>query len=315
MVQYFMEAMVLRIKKLAAIAAVIVIIFACITVCGCSNRKNTDPLDSAVNYLIKNIDMLTVGSAGGDWTAMILAEIESHNELVNVYRENARLYISEKGGVLHNTRCTEYSRVVLALDAVGENPRDIGGYNIVTPLLNFEAATKQGVNGAAWALIALDAVDDNSGDIAAVREDYISYILSAQNDDGSIGGLVGSEVDMTAMCLRALAPYTERADIASVCDSGVKFIAERQGASGGFPSLYGESSETVSQVLLAFDALGVPLDDSRLNAGVSLIDVLLSYQNRDGGFSHNIDGESNLIATEQAVLALLEYEALSEVTE
>ena len=305
----------MKIKKLAVLAAVIVIIFACIAVCGCSNRKNTDPLDSAVNYLVKNTDMLTVGSVGGDWTAMILAGIGSHDELVNVYRENARLYISEKGGVLHNTRYTEYSRVVLALDAVGENPHDIGGYNIVTPLLDFEAVTRQGVNGAAWALMALDAVDDNSGDIGAVRERYISYILSAQNDDGSIGGIVGSEVDMTAMCLRALAPYTERSDIASACDRGVDFIIERQGTSGGFPSPYGESSETVSQVLLAFDAIGVVLDDPRLNADVSLIDVLLYYQNRDGGFTHNVGGESNLIATEQAVLALLEYEALSEVAE
>ncbi len=302
-------------KKLAVLAAFIVIIFVSVIVLGFGAHRNISPLDDAVDYLIKNTEVLTVGSVGGEWMAMIFALMGMHDELLDEYCENVRAYISERDGVLHTARYTEYSRTVLALTIVGEDPRDVDGYDLVKPLLDFESVTKQGVNGAAWALIALDAADDNSEDTASARERYISYVLSAQNEDGSIGGLVGSEVDMTAMALRALAPYTERADIATACDKGIGFIAERQGESGGFPSPYGESSETVSQVLLALEALGIPLDDSRFNADISLVDVLLSYQNRDGGFAHNTGGESNRLATEQAVLALLEYEVLSEVAE
>ena len=41
--------------------------------------------------------------------------------------------------------------MILALGAIGRDPRDVGGYDLVKPLGDFDAVIKQGMNGAAWA--------------------------------------------------------------------------------------------------------------------------------------------------------------------
>lgn len=265
------------------------------------------PLDGALRYLMKNTDSLAPASIGGDFTAIILSKNAPDNKLLADYRENAAVYVTEKGGVLHNSRYTEYSRIVYALsvtyDTVGLDPCNVAGYDIVTPLHDFDAVTKQGVNGTAWALMALDA--EPHSDSSEIRAQYVSHILSAQNEDGSFGSLKHSEVDMTAMCLQALAAHTDAPEVAEACRRGVDYLASAQGESGGFPSPYGESSEPISQVLMALDALGLSYTDPRFTAEITLYDALLAYRNRDGGFSHNKDGGSDRLATEQAAMALI----------
>ncbi len=271
-----------------------------------SCASDESPLEGAVRYLKKNTQVLAPASIGGDWTALVLAKSAPGDGLLTQYRENASAYVAEKGGVLHSSRYTEYSRLVYVLeltrDTIGLDPRNVGGYDIISPLYDFDAVTKQGINGAAWALMALDARSDP--DSAAVREDYISHILLAQNADGSFGSLKHSEVDVTAMCLRALAAHTDNHDVAAACDRGVGYLAAAQGESGGFPSPYGEASEPIAQVILALDALGLSCTDPRFDAETTLLDALLAYRNRDGGFSHSIGDDSDRLATEQAAMAL-----------
>ena len=60
-------------------------------------------------------------------------------------------------GVLSENRYTEYARAVLACKAIGIDPSDIGGYDLGKPLEDFEAVTAQGLNGAVYALLALNA--------------------------------------------------------------------------------------------------------------------------------------------------------------
>ena len=281
----------------AILLAVALLVF-----CGCADNKS--PLDSAVAYLVKNTETLAPASIGGDYTAMALAQTANNGSLIDEYKNNLLNYVAERKGILHSTRYTEYSRISIGAAAVGLDPKNIGGYDIITPLLDFEKVTSQGINGAAWALIALDTcnVTDNIGDI---RLDYVEYILASQNVDGSFGRLSGSEIDITAMCLRALAGYTSDASVAAACERGIDFIAASQSDSGTFLSPYGESSETISQVLLALCALDMGLDDPRFDANTSLTDALLAYQNPDGGFSHLKGSKSDRLATEQAVLALI----------
>lgn len=268
-------------------------------------QKDT-PLDGAIRYLVKNTQSLAPASIGGDWTALVLAMNDPENELLADYRENTRSYIKEKDGVLHGSRYTEYSRLVYVLSltesAVGLDPLDVDGYDIVSPLYDFEAVTKQGINGAAWALMALDALGATDSD--EICGEYVSFILAAQNADGSFGQIAHSMADITAMCLRALAARRTDPAIMEACERGVVYLADAQGDSGGFPSPYGESSETIAQVILALDALGYSLTDPRFDAEVTLYDALLAYRNRDGGFCHNIGDDSDRLSTEQAALAL-----------
>ncbi len=297
-------------KKIAAFSLVIVIaIIICLKPVV---NRDTDVLGSAVEYIKEETGVLTPGGSAHDWAALILARTGDSGTELGAYREALYEYIDSKKGVLHKTRYTEYSRIVIVSYYLGEDPYNINGYDIVSPLLDAEIASKQGVNGAAWALMALDLV---GSDDAYSREYYIEYILDAQNEDGSIGSLVGSEVDMTAMCLRALAPYCDRDEVAKACERGVTFLASRQSESGGFSSAYGESCESVAQVILALDALGLDINDESFDANTSLYDALLAYKNRDGGFAHTAGGESDITATVQAALALIETRDDTEVTE
>lgn len=52
--------------------------------------------------------------------------------------------LQETNGVLSKTRLTEYARVILGLTAIGENPRNVAGYNLLAPLADYDAATQPG---------------------------------------------------------------------------------------------------------------------------------------------------------------------------
>ena len=69
---------------------------------------------------------------------------------------------------------TDNARVVLAVTAAVYNPSDVGGYNLLAPILSFEYATKQGINGAIYTLMALDACNYESD----MRDSLLSYIMS-----------------------------------------------------------------------------------------------------------------------------------------
>ena len=56
---------------------------------------------------------------------------------------------------------------------------------------------------------------------------------------------------------------------------------------------------------MALVELGIPLDDPRfVKNGNTLLSALLRFQNEDGGFSHMLDEDSDILATEQAFCAL-----------
>lgn len=253
---------------------------------------------------------LMPASIGGDWTVVTLARADKlEKSLADTYYLNAVEYVTALDGVLHQSRYTEYSRMILALGAIGRDPRDVGGYDLVKPLGDFDAVIKQGMNGAAWALIALDS---NGYQISyptgvktrTTRDKLIEHILGYQQADGSFDGLDGSEVEYTAMALLALANYSDRDDVSDAIDRGVEYLSGAQGESGGFPSRWGESSEVTSYVIIALSKLGIDPDDERFTKDNSLYDNLESYRAGDGYAHVKSQLEYNRMATEQALLAL-----------
>ena len=97
--------------------------------------------------------------------------------------------VQDAGGELSDKKFTEYSRVILALTAIGKDPADVGGYDLLAKLADMDKVTYQGLNGAIFALIALDsagyevpaaAEDANQ----TSREALVAYILDKQLSDG-----------------------------------------------------------------------------------------------------------------------------------
>jgi len=186
---------------------------------------------------------------------------------------------------------------------------------LTVPLGDFERTTWQGINGSIFALLALDslnyAVPQNANaQTQATREMYVAEILRLQNADGgwSLSGETGDS-DITGMALQALAKYQETPDVSAAIDRALAFLSNIQESNGGFVSTFSRASnlESSVQVLVALTELGIPLNDPRfVKNGNSVLDNVLSFQNRDGSFSHTAgSNESNLISTQQALYGLV----------
>ena len=276
------------------------------------------PYDTAAEAAAENIYETvkdpSVSSVGGEWAVLGLARsgADVPQTYYDKYLKNLGDYLSKKNGVLHDKKYTEYSRVVLALTALGKNPENFLGYNLLAPLGDYEKTVWQGTNGAVWALIALDSGDyevphNETAKTAATRGMYVENILSAQNNDGGFALSAGTEsdIDITAMALAALSGYRTEEKVQNAVTAALGFVSANQGENGGFESYGAENAESAAQVLVALCGLGVDLHDGRfVKNGKTVLDNLMTFYDGKGGFCHAHGGDTNQMATEQAFYAL-----------
>ncbi|WP_326833040.1 ATP-binding protein [Bacillus cereus] len=128
--------------------------------------------------------------------------------------------------------------------------------------------------------------------------------------------------------LKASGPLNDRLDfILNLKSSGIQEEAQgetsalirtrtttarkQQLPEGGFQSAGSVNSESVSQVIIALASLGLDLDDKRFKKEKGdLLSALQSFVNKDGGISHTKGSESNYMATQQGLMALVAYDRL-----
>jgi len=200
-------------------------------------KANYD-IDSVLNdtalYLYKAVPDPQVGQIGGEWVVLGLARcgIDIPDKYYADYYKNVEEYVKKQGGKLHNKKYTEYSRVIIALTSIGKDPSDVAGYNLLTPLGDYEKTVWQGINGAIFALIALDCgsydiPENTTAKVQATREMYVSYILEKQTPDGgwALSGDL-ADADVTAMALQALSKYRddEKAESATIVARGLGLV-------------------------------------------------------------------------------------------
>lgn len=177
------------------------------------------------------------------------------------------------------------------------------------------AGKLQGVNGAAFALIAMDSVSYGfaaSGSNSRAR--LVAYLLAQELPGGGwdYSGKT-ADPDQTAMVLQALAPYRTQANVSAAIDRALNVLSGMQKDDGSFDAWGASSSESISQVLVALCALGIdPAKDSRFVRanGAWLVSALMSFrvQTETGlAFGHT-NRTANYMATEQAGYALAAYE-------
>lgn len=246
-------------------------------------------LDDGAQYLIKEVPEPEYGAVGGEWTIIAVYSGASRypNDYFEKYYSRLERTVRECKGILSEDTYTEYSRVVLALDCIYKDPKDVAGCDLTAPLKDYDKVVYQGVNGAVYALLALD-----TNRYLGPRTDYINFIIKAELPEGgwNLFGKGDADPDMTAMALRALAPYKNQYKVKKAINSSIHVLEGKL-----------TSSESISQCILAYDALG-------LDKPESLRKKLLEYHNSDGGFKHSLDDEeSNVMSTEQAVMALSKY--------
>ena len=284
-------------------------------------------LNNVLEYVKAETYNPSLGSTYGEWA--VLAEARgnvSASVWYDKYLSNIAKSVASMNGKLDptstQTKHTEYSRVILALTALGEDATKFTGsnstvYNLVEPLFEKNGSTyrvsEQGNNGTAFALIALDSGNyyDNATGTTA-RNAWIKSLCDAQINNGAWGidtDFPGSNVDMTAMVVQALAPYcSTNANVKDAVDKAVEWLSAEYQETGDYGS-----SESAAQVIVALSALNIDAKiDSRFqHNGISVLSNFLSYADPNSkGFLHDKQPNStvNQMASEQAAYTLVAYD-------
>lgn len=278
---------------------------------------------------------LTSPDFGSEWVILGLARsgyLEKGSKYFNDYYTRVVSYVNREAknvqtaggapaGALHPAKSTENSRLIITLAALGRDAQSVGDWNLLAPYEDFSWIKKQGLNGATWALIALDTVGYETKD-TTIRQQCIDYILGRQLSDGGWDVREEStkaDPDMTAMTLQALAKYQDQEAVKAAVDKAVACLSTLQNADGSYSSYEAVNSESTSQVIVACAALGI---DPHTNSwfvknGKSAVDALLTFYNTEKRAFHHImkdqDGnptDVNGMATEQAAYAMTAYQRL-----
>lgn len=268
------------------------------------DRRWKDVLHQSIAWLKKKAEL-------SEWEAFGLAR--AGEDVPSTYLRSLETLIKDNNAQFR--KVTDLERIVLTLVALGSDPQDFAGYNLVEQIYNHANMTMQGTNGLAFALIALDSKPFAIAEGAEWnREKLIQALLAEQNEDGgfSLSKATGikSDVDITAMVLQSLAIYKERRDVQEAIERALSWLSKQQLANGGFANSEGlENSESVAQVMIALTSLDIdPADPRFVQENGTLLSNLLSFADEDGYFVHVRGQDRDDLATEQAVLALIAYQ-------
>lgn len=248
---------------------------------------------------------------------------------INLFYSNVIAYCESKDWQITRAKYSDYSKLILALTAIGVDARDVMGHNLLAYLSDYENVSRQGNNGTIWALIALksnpayEIPEDPSAVQQNSEELLVKKVVGMQCQDGgwTLMGTTGDS-DMTGMAMQALASYYNKdgyEDVTAAIDKGLAWIEKNQLSSGGFGTMKTETSESVAQIITALCGVGIDCgEDARfIKNGKWPMTGLFQYYMPEGGFMHvaadagnNGGGAGGIIdgmATEQGLYATVAY--------
>ncbi len=268
---------------------------------GCTAGKTSESIENVTAetaaYVLEQTSVPTVSSIGGEWAVMGIKKsgMEVPDDYYRNYYDTVRATVKAGKGVLDTAYYTEYARVILGLCAIGEDPCQVEGYDLTIPLDTYEKIADQGMNAAAFALIA-----SGMADVTLQQEEaYIQLILTTFEEDMFHND---KAVDFVAMGLEALSFYQDRPQVKEAVEQGIQMLSDCQKEDGSYGNC-----ESTSEVIMALTQLGIDVrkDERFQKNGKNLYDGLMVYQGKDGGFYHVTEyKENNAMATEKALLAL-----------
>ena len=304
-------------KTVSLISAALLFLYSAFSVYAVSYTETADNEASVARHLL-NSPVPSVGSIGGEWMVIGLARSgKISKEFSDGYYSNAESYVKAVGSnKLHRSKSTENSRMIIALTSIGKDPRDIAGYNLLTPLADFNFVKKQGINGPVWALIAFDTMQydiptDQLVTVQTTREKLIDYILLNQCSDGGwdLNG-ESADADVTGMAIQALAPYvTKNTGVREAVEKALNVISNSQNSNGCFMTGGEATPESSAQIITALSAMNIDsnADERFIKSGNSALDGLLSFS-VENGFEHTNGKGYNQMSTEQSYYALVSFD-------
>ncbi|WP_171634471.1 DUF4430 domain-containing protein [Paenibacillus plantarum] len=265
-------------------------------------------IDAASNYFTSKASGIS-----SEWTAIGLAR--TGHKLPETYYHKLQNNVTYSQGDF--SLVTDLERTILGITVSGGDATNVSGINLIAKLYNSNKMTDQGINGVVFALLALDSKNYSvPQDAIWTREVLINEIISRQHADGGFALSSGaSDPDITAMVLTALAPYVDNQALlsANTITKTINWLSQHQESNGGYLSWGVDSSESVSQAIIALTSNQIdPTNAKYTKNGVNLLDKLFQFRLADGSFSHSTEMRSNGMATEQALQALAAYKLYKE---
>ncbi|MBX4186980.1 MAG: DUF4430 domain-containing protein [Candidatus Doudnabacteria bacterium] len=191
---------------------------------------------------------------------------------------------------------TDYEKRILAITAIGENPRTFGAEDFVAKLEKFFDGNQIGeanlLNDDIFGILALHAVGISGNIISKSRQ----FILSHQNSDGGWGFATntGSDSNTTAMAVAALS------QVGSIPNSAFDYLNKAQDSTGGYGFIPGTAADGAST---AWVIMG--LNSTGKKSPANAISFLENLQNSNGSFKWKPNDENgSALVTAYAVIAL-----------
>ncbi len=288
-------------------------------------------LAGVYNYILSN-DTNPNESSMWNIIGLTRSGLDVPQTYIDTFYKNMISYCNKKNWKLTNAKYSEYSKLILAMTAIGVDARDVAGHNLLSYLSDYKNVSRQGNNGPIWALIALKSnpayvIPTNQSAKEQTTEDLlVERVLAMQLDDGgwTLAGSKG-DTDMTGMAMQALSSYYGvRDDVTEAFDKGMEWLSENQLTSGGYGTMGVETSESVAQVIVALSSAGIDCgqDERFIKNGKWPMTGLFQYYLSEGGFMHvakdagnnggGAGGTLDGMATEQGFYATVAYKRLLE---
>ncbi len=199
-------------------------------------------------------------------------------------------------------------QLLAAIAAANRNPRRFGPTeeDLIQAVLNnydantgiFGESTPEDVTDQVWAIIGLFA------NHAAVPEEGVNWLKSAQLEDGSWNDGWGGFLDMTPLAIIALAGSGHASPLSEAIQSAVDFMMTRQQPDGGWQTDWDTATnpDTTGIMLQAIHILNqLPMDNNWQKIEGNPLTALMDIQKENGCFG----GEyANAFSTADAILGL-----------
>lgn len=255
----------------------------------------SDTSQKAINYL--------KSQSASAWQIMALVAAGEEEITGNALKANP------------GSQAINYAAPIMALSALGEDPRKYPSSDFVAALKGFFDGTQIGDSGTMnddiFGLLALVASGEPASDTVIVSTK--TYIQANQNTDGGWGFATGgaSDTNNTAAAIMALIAAGEPSSDASI-QKALTYLSHAQNSDGGFPydpvSPYGTDSDASSTAWVISALYAAGMSPASWSKGENTpLSSLESFQAQDGYFQYQPgSGEDAFspITTSYALVAL-----------
>lgn len=282
------------------ICALLIVMLMLLT--GCRVAELPDDIDKVTaetaEVILAETPVILSGSIGGEFALKGLVEsgTEIDSELIEDYYTNLSQTVKAKKGILSERRYTEYARASIGLLAIGKDPQNVEGYDLIEQLDNYKGVNNQGINAESYAVL----VARMAGVKLANEDKYVDNIIS---DIKRVHKEKPEKYsDYVAIELLGLSLVDGRdKEISEAVQLAEEYLSECQRDDG---SMGNSDSTSIAIIGLIQTGTDIFKDERFIKNGNTLADGLMKYELKDGGFGYMDAEEYNQMSTESALLAL-----------